>query len=126
MTSVPRFRSATRLVAEHTRGFVQAELRLAAAELKKKAAAVGIGIGLLVVSLAAGLLALMLALAAAVAALALVLATWLALLVAAGGTILFAAILSVAGVVLVRRGSPPKPEEALEEARLAREALRNE
>jgi Putative Actinobacterial Holin-X, holin superfamily III len=126
MTFVPRFSSATKLFAEHGRSFVQAELRLAAAELKRKAAAVGIGIGLLAVSIAAGVLALLLAFAAAVAALAIVLATWLALLVGAGAAILVAAVFSVVGVVLVRRGTPPKPEEALEEARLAREALRDE
>ena len=115
-----------KLVAEHTRGFVQAELRLAAAEMKRKIAALGIGIGLLIGSVAALLLSLALVLAAAVAALALVLATWLALLVAAGGTILVATVLSVAGVALVKRGTPPKPEEAIEEARLAREGFRDE
>jgi len=126
MTRVPRFGGATKLVAESAGGFMRAELRLAAAELRRKAAAVGIGIGLLVVSIAAGILALLLTFAAAVAALAIVLATWLALLVAAGAAILVAGVLSVAGVVLVRKGRPAKPEEAIEEARLAREALRDE
>ncbi len=115
-----------KLVTESARGFVQAELRLAAAEMKKKVAALGVGIGLLVGSVAAILLALLLAFAAAVAALAIVLATWLALLVAAGAAILVAGVLSVFGVLLIRRGSPPKPEEAIAEARLVREELRDE
>lgn len=115
-----------KLVTESARGFVQAEMRLAAAEMKKKIAALGIGIGLLVGSVATILLGLLLAFAAAVAALAIVLATWLALLVAAGAAILVAGVLSIFGVVLIRRGSPPKPEEALREARLMREELRDE
>lgn len=94
-------------------------------EIRRKTAALFVGIGLLVVSGLFGLLALTICVAAGIAALTLVLSVWLALLVAGGGLLLLAGIVALVGIALVRRGVPPIPKQAIEEARLTSEALRN-
>jgi protein-S-isoprenylcysteine O-methyltransferase Ste14 len=72
-----------------------------------------------------GFFALVFALAAAAAAIATTLSVWLTLLVMFGGLLLVAGILGAIGAGLLRKGSSPVPEQALEEARLTTEALRN-
>jgi hypothetical protein len=42
-----------------------------------------------------------------------------------GGLLLLAGPLGVVGLVLLKRGTPPIPEQAIEEARLTTEALKN-
>ena len=121
----PGLGGAAKLVADHARSLVKLELALAATELKKKVAALGIGIGLLVGAAVFGLFALAFALAAAAAAIATTLSTWLALLIVTGGLLLLAGLLGVFGLGAVRKGTPPVPEQALEEARLTTEALKN-
>ncbi len=121
----PGLGGAAKLVADHARSLVKLELALAATELKKKVAALGIGIGLLVGAAVFGLFALAFALAAAAAAIATTLSVWLALLIVTGGLLLLAGLLGVFGLGAVRKGTPPVPEQALEEARLTTEALKN-
>ncbi len=121
----PGLGGAAKLVADHARSLVKLELALAATELKKKVAALGIGIGLLVGAAVFGLFALAFALAAAAAAIATALSVWLALLIVTGGLLLLAGLLGVFGLGAVRKGTPPVPEQALEEARLTTEALKN-
>lgn len=116
---------ATRRVADHARSLVQLELRLAATEIKRKVIALGLGIGLTLGAAVFGLLALMFALATAAAAIALVLPVWLALLVIFGGLMLVSGLLGVIGLGLLRKGAPPVPEQAIEEAQLTREALQD-
>jgi hypothetical protein len=116
---------ATKRVADHARSLVQLEVRLAVAEVKRKAVALGLGIGLTLGASLFAVLALCFGLAAGAAALALVLPVWLALLVMFGGLFLIAGLLGAVGVGLLRRGAPPVPEEAIDEARRTREALRN-
>ncbi len=116
---------ATRRVADHARSLVQLELQLAAAELKRKLVALGAGIGLTLTAALLGFFALALGLAAGVAAIALALPVWLSLLVMFGGLLLLTAILGGIGAALLRRGAKPVPEQAIEEARLTTEALRN-
>ncbi len=116
---------ATRRVADHARSLVQLELQLAAAELKRKLVALGAGIGLTLTAALLGFFALALGLAAGVAAIALALPVWLSLLVMFGGLLLLATILGGIGAALLRRGAKPVPEQAIEEARLTTEALRN-
>jgi hypothetical protein len=123
--SRPGLAEAARQVAEHASTIAKLELRLAAAEIKRKALALGIGVGMLLTAGLFGLLALPLLVGAATAAIALVLPVWLALLVMAGGLFLLAGPLAVIGLVLLKRGSPPVPEQALTEARLTTEALKN-
>jgi membrane protein implicated in regulation of membrane protease activity len=116
---------ATRRVADHARSIVQLELKLAAAELRRKLVALGAGIGLTLTAAALGFFALATGLAAGIAGIATVFSVWLSLLIVFGGLVLLAAILGSVGVALLRRGAKPVPEQAIEEARLTTEALRN-
>jgi hypothetical protein len=121
----PGLGGAAKAVADRARSIVRLELELAAAELKKKVAALGLGIGLLAGAALFALFALGFAFATAAAALALVVSTWLALLIVAGALGAFAALLGALGVGRLRKGTPPVPEQAIEEARLTTEALKN-
>ena len=121
----PGLGGAAKAVADRARSIVRLEVELAIAELKQKIRALGIGIALLAGAALLGLFALTFAVAAAAAAIATVLSVWLALLVIGGGLALAAGLLALVGVSLVRRASPPVPEQALEEARLTAEALHN-
>jgi uncharacterized BrkB/YihY/UPF0761 family membrane protein len=112
---------ATKRVADHARSIVQLELQLAASELKRKIAALAIGIGLAVGAALFGLLAILFGLAAATAGIATALPVWLSLLIMFGGVLLLGAV----GAALLRKGSKPVPEQAIAEAQLTTEALRD-
>jgi len=116
---------ATKRVADHARSFVRLELQLAASELKRKAAALGVGIALTAGAAVFALTALAFGLAAATAGIATALPVWLSLLIMFGGLLLMAAILGGAGVAMLKKGAKPVPEQAIEEARLTQEAIRN-
>jgi hypothetical protein len=116
---------ATKRVADHARSLVRLELQLAASEVKRRLAALGIGIALTGVAAILALTALAFGLAAATAAIATALAVWLSLLIMFGGLLLLAMILGGFGVALLRKGAKPVPEQAIEEARLTTEAIRN-
>jgi len=117
---------ATRRVAEHARSLVQLEVQLAMTEMKRKIAALGIGIALAVLALVLMGLAVIFGLAAATAGLTDVLSVWASLLVMCGALFLLAIVVAGVGVALLRRGSKPLPEQAIEEARLTREELRDD
>jgi hypothetical protein len=121
----PGLGGAAKAVADRARSLVRLEVQLALAELKQKVAALGLGIGLLAGAAFFGLFALALLIAAVAAAVATALAVWLALLVVAGGLLLLAGTLVLVGLSLLRKASPPVPRQALEEARLTAEALRD-
>jgi predicted PurR-regulated permease PerM len=117
--------AAARAVGDRVSAIVRLEIELALNELKRKVVALGLGIGLL---LGAGIfLVFMLgfAFATVAAALATVLSTWLALLIVTGILLVLAGILGFVGVTMVAKGSPPVPEQAIEEAKLTTEALKN-
>jgi hypothetical protein len=116
---------ATKRVADHARSIVQLEIQLAATELKRKVAALAIGIGLGAGAALFGLLAILFGLAAATAGIATALPVWLALLVMFGGLLLLAGMLGAVGAALLRKGSKPVPEQAIAEAQITTEALRN-
>ena len=116
---------ATRRVAEHAREFVRLEVELATAELKKKAAALGTGLGLMVGAAVLAFLALTFGLLAAAAGLATTLSVWASLLIVCGALVLITAVLTFVGYRMLQKGAKPMPEQAVEEARLAGEALRN-
>jgi membrane protein implicated in regulation of membrane protease activity len=116
---------AARRVADHARSLVRLELELAAAEVKHKLATLAAGIGLGLAAALLGFFAVAFALAAAAAGISTTLPVWEALLIMFGGLVVLAGILAASGVALLRRGSPPVPEQALEEAKLVTEALRN-
>jgi hypothetical protein len=116
--------TAVKQVAEHTSAIVRLELELAALELKRKVVSLGLGIGFAIG--AAVLLVFMVAFvyAAIGAALALVMPTWAALLVTAGILLLQAALFGLLAVNRIKKGTPPVPEQAIQEAKLTTEALR--
>jgi acyl-coenzyme A thioesterase PaaI-like protein len=116
---------ATKRVADHAREFVRLEVELATAELKRKAAALGAGVGLMGGAALFAFLALCFGLAAAAAGLATTLPVWASLLIVCGGLVLLTAILAAIGYVLLQRGAKPVPEQAVEEAQITAEALRN-
>ena len=116
---------AAQRVADHARSFVQLEVQLAMAELKRKAAALGIGAGLMAGAAVFAFLALTFGLAAAAAGLATTLAVWESLLIVCGALILVTAILVGVGYIMLQKGANPVPEQAVEEAQLTTEALRD-
>jgi hypothetical protein len=116
---------AAKLVADRARSIVRLELQLAAAELKRKVAALGVGIALLVGAAVFGLFALGFALATVAAAIATAVSTWLALLIVTGGLFLLVGVLAAVGIGAIRKGAPPVPEQAIAEAKLTAEAVRN-
>ena len=116
---------AAKLVADKAGSVVRLELALAAAELKRKLRALGLGIVLVVGAAVFVLLGLVLGLATIAAALATVFSTWLALLIVTGGLFMLAGALAVLGIGRIKKGTPPVPEQAIAEAKLTAEALRN-
>jgi hypothetical protein len=116
---------ATKRVADHARSFVELEVQLATAELKKKAQALGVGIGLMIGAAILAFLALWFGLAAAAAGLATTLPVWASLLIVSGALVFLTAIFVWIGYILLQKGAKPIPEQAFEEAELTAEALRN-
>lgn len=116
---------AAKLVADKASSVVRLELALAAAELKRKLRALGLGIVLVAGAAVFVLFGLVLGLATIAAALATVFSTWLALLIVTGGLFLLAGVLAVLGIGRIKKGTPPVPEQAIAEAKLTAEALRN-
>jgi hypothetical protein len=116
---------ATKRVADHARSFVRLELQLAATEMKKRVVALGLGIALAAGAAVLALAAVAFGLAAATAGIATALPVWAALLIMFGALLLLAGVLGGVGVVLLKKGAKPVPEQAIEEAKLTTEAIRN-
>ena len=117
---------AAKQVAEHASSLARLELELAVLELKKKVAALGIVTGLSVGALLFALFALGFGLATLAAALGTAMSTWLALLITTAILLGLAAVLAVVALVLIRKGAPPVPEQAIAEARRTTEALKSD
>jgi len=117
--------TAAKQVAEHASTLARLELELALLEVKRKVAALGIGIGMSIAAGIFGLFALGFGLAAGAAALALVLPMWAALLIVFGVLALFAVVLLLVGLDMIKKGAPPVPEQAIREAKLTTEVIRN-
>jgi len=117
--------AAARIVSERAGSIIRLELQLAAAELKKKVASLGVGIALFGVAAFLAIFALGFGLATVAAALATFLSTWLSLLIVTGGLLVLVGLLVALGVYKLRKGTPLVPEQAIEEAKLVSEALRN-
>jgi len=125
--AVPRrggiLESARRVVI-HAGTLMRLQRELARAELERKGATLGAGAAL---AIAAGILMLYavgFGLAAVAALLALILDWWLALLIVFLVLVVLVAGLLLASRSLLRAGTPLKPEQAMEEARLTKEILR--
>jgi uncharacterized membrane protein YqjE len=117
---------AAKQVAEHASSLARLEIELATVELKRKIAALGMGIGLGIGALVFLLFALGFGLATAAAALATTVSTWLALLIVTGGLILLAALLGILALGRIKKGTPPIPKQAIQEAKLTTEALKSD
>jgi hypothetical protein len=118
--------TAAKNVAEHASSLVRLELELAALELKKKVAALGVGAGLGIGALIMLVFAVGFMYATVAAALATFLPTWLALLAVTLFLLLQVAVLGLLALRSVKKGTPPVPEQAIAEAKLTTEALKND
>lgn len=116
--------AAAKQVAEHASTLARLELELAATELKGKVAALGKGAGFGAGALFFVLYAIGFLFATIAAALATFLSTWLALLLVTLVLLLGAGLLGLLAVRSLKRGTPPVPEQAIEEARLTTAALK--
>jgi Putative Actinobacterial Holin-X, holin superfamily III len=117
-------RGSLRRVIRHAGSLSQLQKELARAEMKRKVAALGAGGGLVVAAAVILFFAVGLGIATAAAALAIVLDLWLALLILFAALLLLALVLVLVGVRLIKKATPPVPEQALEEMRLTRQTLR--
>jgi uncharacterized membrane protein YqjE len=115
---------AVKEVSERASSIVRLELELAALELKQKAANLGFGIGLVAGAALVGLYAIGFLFATIAAALAIVLDTWLALLIVFLGLLVVTGVLVLLGVKRLQKGTPPVPKQAIEEAKLTKDAVR--
>jgi hypothetical protein len=116
---------AARNVAEHASSVARLELELAALELKKKVASIGIGIALGIAAAVLGLFMLGFAFATVAAVLATFLATWLALLIVTAFLGGLAGLLGLLALGRIKKGSPPVPEQAIREAKLTTAAIKS-
>jgi uncharacterized membrane protein YqjE len=122
----PGLGEAVKQVTDHAKALVGLEVELASLELKRKVGALGLGIALLLGAALFGLYALGFALATIAAALATFLATWLALLIVTAFLLVLAGILAAVGLGRIRKGTPPVPEQAIEEAKKTSAALKSD
>jgi Putative Actinobacterial Holin-X, holin superfamily III len=121
----PGLRGAAKLVADRARSIVQLEIQLALNEIKQKVAAIGIGVGLLAGAALFLFFMVAFALATIAAAIATAVSTWLALLIMTVALLLVVAALAAIGIASIRKGTPPLPEQAIAEAKLTLEAVKN-
>lgn len=113
-------RHLTRLVPQ----LVRAELTLAKAELAEKGKQAGVGAGLFGGSGLFAFFSLAALVAAAILGLSEVLPGWAAALIVAGALLVLAGLLALVGRSQVRRAIPPMPEQAVMNARLDVEAVK--
>ena len=114
--------TSAKQIAEHASALARLELRLAALELSRKAKSLALGIALALAALLLLLYALGFGLAAIAAAIPL--DAWAALLIVTGGLLLLIGLLAFFAVQAFKRGAPPVPKQAIEEAKLTSEAIK--
>jgi hypothetical protein len=116
---------AAKNVAEHASALVRLELELAALEVRRKLRSLALGIFLALGAAVLLFYAIGFGLAAAAAGIATSTSVWTALLIVTGALALIVALLGLLAQRSIKRGTPPVPEQALREARLTTEALKN-
>lgn len=121
----PGVRGATKLVVERARSLVRLEIDLAVSEVKQKLATFGVGIGMFVGAALVAFFALAFTLATITAGLATAVPTWLALLIMTIALLLLVALLVALGRAAIQKATPLAPEQAIEEAKLTLEAVKN-
>jgi hypothetical protein len=112
-------------VVAHARSLSQLQKELATVELKQKTSSLGAGAGLGIAAAVMAFYAVAFAFATIAAALALVFDWWLALLIVFGVLLLLTVILALVARSMMKKGTPLAPEQAIEEARLTKQALRS-
>lgn len=117
--------AAAKLVAEHASSIARLEVELATMELRRKGAALGLGIGFGVGAALFLLFFLGFLFATIAAVFATFLSTWLALLIVSLLLLGIAGVLGVLALGRIKKGSPPVPEQAIEEAKLTTNALKS-
>jgi hypothetical protein len=122
----PGVGTAVKQVTEHAKALVGLEVELAKLELRGKVAALGIGIGLLVAAAVVGVFALGFLFATIAAVLATFLPTWLSILIVTVFLGALAGVLALVGAKRLQSGTPPVPEQAIEEAKLTTAALKSD
>jgi hypothetical protein len=115
---------AVKEVTERLSSIVRLELQLASLELKRKVSALGMGIGIGVGALVFGVFMFGFLFATIAAALATFLATWLALLIVTVFLLLLTGTLGLLSIRAIKRGTPPVPKQAIQEAKLTTSALK--
>ena len=115
---------AAKQVTERASSIARLEFELATLELKKKVASLGVGIGFAIGAAVFGVFAIGVGIATAIIALALVLDLWLASLIVFVALLVIVAILAFLGIRRIQRGTPPLPEQAIEEARRTTAAIK--
>ncbi len=123
--SEPGIGGAAKSVSEHLSSILRLEVELATMELKRKVVALGLGIGLGLGAAIFLLFMLVFGLATVAAALATTMSVWLALLIMMGACLLVAGLLGALALKSIRQGTPPVPRQAIQEAKLTTEALKN-
>ncbi|MFL6117418.1 MAG: phage holin family protein [Catenulispora sp.] len=109
--------STAALIARATKQLstlIREELRLAQAEMSAKGRRMGFGGGLFGAAGLMAMLAVQALVAAAVAGLAVVVPVWGAALIVAGGLLVVAAALALAGKKQIEQATPPVPEQTVE------------
>jgi len=117
--------ATARRIAERASSVVRLEIELAKAELVGKVKAFALGIGLALAAVVLLLFGIGFGLAAFAAGLETTLPTWASLLVVTGTLLLAAGALGAAAAASFKRGTPPVPEQAIEEARRTTDLLRS-
>jgi hypothetical protein len=120
----PGLGETVKSISERASALVRLELELAALELKRKVSSLAVGIGLALGAAVLLVFALGFGLATITAGLATAVDWWLALLIVTFGILLVAGILGLLGMRSIKKGTPPVPEQALQEAKLTTEALK--
>ena len=120
-----RVSEAARNVAEHASSVAKLELELATVELKTKLKSLAVGIGLGVAAALLAFFMLAFALATIAAVLATFLAWWLALLIVTCALLLLSGLIGLLAIRAFKVGSPPVPDQAIQEAKLTKAALRS-
>ena len=117
-------RAAVKDVAQHAGTWFRLERELAALEVKRKVTSLGVGIGLGFGALVVGLYAIGFLFATIAAALDTFMPRWLSLLTVTLLLLVTAGVLGALAIGRIKKGTPPVPEQAIQEAKLTRSALK--
>jgi hypothetical protein len=118
--------SAAKEVAEHASALVRLEIELAKLEVGRKVGQLGAGIGLGAGAAVVAVYGVGFLFATIAAVIAIWLDLWLSLLIVTLLLFVVTAILGLLAVNRIKAGSPPVPEQAIEEARITTEVLKSD